>query len=121
MDIKVSEDAQSSDKFRKLAKRISKYVDFRGCRTEECIKNRMKSKNSKYLNNLVNYDFALHLFLEARLSPHRDYQKILGMDNEQYNNLIMEKNEESSNDLSIILEYEKHLKSERLKKKKKAR
>ena len=120
MDIKVSEDAKSSDEFRKLAKRISKYVDFRGCRTEECIKNRMISKNSKYLNNLVEHDFALHLFLEARLTPHRDYQKMLGMDNETYNNFIKEK-QDSANDLSMILEYERHLKSERLKKKKKVR
>lgn len=91
MAMKVSKDALSSDEFRELAERISKYVDLRGCRTEKCINNRIKSKNSKKLNILVEHGFAFHLLLESWLSPHPVYKEILGMDDEEYNRLIEEK------------------------------
>ena len=85
MAMKVSKDAMSSDEFRELAERISKYVDLRGCRTEKCINNRIKSKNSKKLNILVEHGFAFRLLLESWLSPHPVYKEILGMDDEEYN------------------------------------
>ena len=36
----------SSEDFRKRAERITKYVEFRGCRTEGCINRRIRRKNS---------------------------------------------------------------------------
>ena len=88
--MKVSKNAMTSDEFRALAERIPKYVDLRGCRTEECINKRIRSKNSKKLNILVEHGFAFRLLLESWLNPHPVYKKILGMDDEEYNMLIKE-------------------------------
>ena len=40
MDMKVSKDARTPEEFRKYAKRMSKYFDLRGCRTEKCARAR---------------------------------------------------------------------------------
>jgi len=55
----------------------------RGCGTEKCINNRIKKKNSKKLNNLVDHGYAFRLLLESWLSPHPVYKEIIGMDNEE--------------------------------------
>jgi len=89
--MKVSKNAMTSDEFRKFAKRMSKYFDLRGCRTEKCINNRIKRKKSKKLNVLVEHGFAFRLLLESWLNPHPVYKKILGMDDEEYNLLKKEK------------------------------
>lgn len=65
MGMKVSKNAMTPNEIRELAERISKYVDLRGCRTEKCINNRIKSKNSKKLNILVEHGFAFRLLLES--------------------------------------------------------
>jgi len=93
--MKVSKDARTPEEFRKYAKRMSKYFDLRGCRTEKCINNRIKkSAKSKKLLTLVEHGFASHLLLEAYWNPHPVYKEILGMDDEEYNILIKEKREE---------------------------
>jgi len=55
----------SSEDFRRLAERISKYVDLRGCETERCINRRIRSKNSPKLNNLIEHGFAYRLIIES--------------------------------------------------------
>ena len=45
--MKVSEDAMTSEEFRKLAEHISKYINFRGCRSVKCIRERFARVNSK--------------------------------------------------------------------------
>jgi hypothetical protein len=89
--MKVSKKAMSSDEFRELAERISKYVDFRGCTTEKCINDRIKIKKSKKMNILVEHGFAFRLLLESWINPHPVYKEILGMDDEEYNRFVEEK------------------------------
>lgn len=88
MDMKVSSDAMSPDEFREFAEKKSKYFDLRGCETEECIKRRIRSKNSAKLNGLIKGGFAFRLIMEARQNPHPVYKKMLGMDDEDYNRLV---------------------------------
>ena len=94
MDMKVRKDARTPEEFRKYAKRMSKYFDLRGCRTEKCINNRIKRKKSKPLNVLVEHGFADRLLHEAEWNPHPVYKEILGMDDEEYNVLIELKRKE---------------------------
>ena len=91
MDIKVSSDAMSPDEFREFAKRMSQYIDLRGCKTEKCINERIRSKNSAKLYGLIKAGFAFRLLLDSWLHPHPVYKEILGMDDEEYNDLIEEK------------------------------
>lgn len=92
----MKKDAMTSADFRKLAERMSKYFDLRGCETEKCINNRIKRKNSKKLNILVEHGFAFRLLLESWLNPHPVYKEILGMSDEEYNALIEEKRKADS-------------------------
>lgn len=87
----------TSEAYRKFAKRMSKYFDLRGCRTEECINKRISSKKSKKLNVLVEHGFAFRLLFEAYWNPHPFYKEILGMDDEEYNILIESKRKEMEN------------------------
>ncbi len=89
--MKVSKNAWSSEEFRKFAERMSKYFDLRGCSTEKSINNRIKRKNSKKLNVLVERGFAFRLLLESCLNPHPVYKEILGMGDEEYYLLIKDK------------------------------
>ena len=89
--MKLSKDAWTPEEFRNHAQRMSKYFDLRGCKTEKCINNRIKSKNSKKLNILVEHGFASRLLLESWVNPHPVYKEILGMRDEEYNILIKEK------------------------------
>jgi len=68
-----------SEDFRRLAERISKYVDLRGCETERCINRRIRRKNSPKLNSLIKAGFAFRLYIESRHNPHPVYKEILGM------------------------------------------
>jgi len=95
MDMKVSKDAMSPDEFREHAKRMSQYLDLKGCRTEECIKRRIRSKNSAKLDGLIKAGFAFRLYIESRHNPHPVYKKILGMDDEEYNRLVKDKKADS--------------------------
>ena len=61
--------AMPSEDFRRLAERIGKYVDFRGCRTERCINRRIRQKNSPILNNLIKAGFANRLVIESWINP----------------------------------------------------
>ena len=83
----------SSDDFRRLAERIGKYVDFRGCATEKCINKRIKSIKSSKLNNLIKNGFASRLLLESWLNPHPIYKKILDISDKDYNMLLDEKSQ----------------------------
>ena len=40
----------SPDEFRNEAERLSQYFDLRGCKSEKCINERIKSKNSPNLD-----------------------------------------------------------------------
>ena len=91
MDMKVSSRGMPPDEFRKLAERMSQYLDLRGCKTEECIKKRIRSKNSAQLDGLIKGGFPFRLIIEARQNPHPVYKRILGMDDEEYNILVREK------------------------------
>lgn len=91
MAMKVGKEAMPPEKFRKFAKRMSKYVDLRGCRTEKCINERIRRINSSKLNGLIKSGFAFRLLLESWINPHPVYKEILGMDDEEYNILIEEK------------------------------
>jgi hypothetical protein len=82
--------AMPSDKFRRLAERISKYVDFRGCETEKCINKRIRRKKSPKLNNLIKAGFAYRLLIESWISPHPVYKKILDISDEDCDALIEE-------------------------------
>ena len=73
--MKVSKDAMTPDEFREHAKRMSKYIDFRGCKTKKCIKERIRSKKSKRLNNLLKGNFAFHLLIQAWINPHPVFKK----------------------------------------------
>lgn len=70
MDMKVIKDAMSPDEFREFAERMSQYIDLRGCKTEKCIKERIRSKNSAKLNGLIKAGFAFRLYIESRHNPH---------------------------------------------------
>ena len=93
--MKVNSSGMSPDEFRKFAERMSQYFDLRGCETEECIIKRIKSKNSAQLDGLIKGGFAFRLIIEARHNPHPVYKRILGMDDEEYNRLVREKNKDS--------------------------
>ena len=93
--MKVSKDGMSPDEFREHAERMSQYIDFRGCETEKCIKERIRSKNSVKLNGLIKAGFPFRLIIESRQNPHPVYKKILGMDDEEYNRLVKEKKADS--------------------------
>lgn len=80
----------SSEDFRRLAERISKYVDFRGCTTERCINRRIRRKNSPELNRLIKAGFAYRLLIESWISPHPVYKKILDISDEDYDALVEE-------------------------------
>ena len=110
--VKVSENAQTPEEFRDFAKRMSKYFNLRGCRTEECINRRIRSKNSKKLNILVEYRFAFRLITESWINPHPIYKDILGMDNEEYDRYVKEK-EEADKVVVKIQEYERYLRSKK--------
>lgn len=58
MGMKVSVDAMSPNEFREHAERMSQYIDLRGCKTEKCIKERIRSKNSAKLNGLIKTGFV---------------------------------------------------------------
>ena len=142
MDIKVSIDAMSSEEFLKLFERVSKSIIFYGCRTEECINERIKEalkyrkeqykkattgaeikeirKSITNLKTLLKFGFAFRTIIEAWTEPNSIYIEKLGFTDEECKELFKEK-KESDKRLSGILEYERHLKSERLKKKKKAK
>ena len=83
----------SSEDFRKLAERISKYVDFRGCETEECINKRIRRKKSLKLNRLIKANFAYRLLIESWFNPHPVYKKMLDMSDEEYDTWVEEKKE----------------------------
>ena len=93
--MKVSKNGMSPDEFREHAERMSQYFDLRGCRTEECIERRIRSKKSAQLDGLIKGGFAFRLIIEARHNPHPIYKKILGMDDEEYNRLVKEKKADS--------------------------
>ena len=114
--VKVSEDAMTSEEFRVLAERISKYVNLRGCRTGECINRRIRSLNSKKLNILVEHDFGFRLIIEAWINPHPVYKEMLGMSNKEYEDLVREK-EEADKVVGEIIEYERYLRSKKRDKK----
>lgn len=96
MDMKVSSGAMSPDEFREFTERMSQYIDLRDCKTEKFINERIKSKNSAKLNSLIKAGFAFRLLLESWLHPHSIYKKILGIDEEEYNELIKEKRKTDS-------------------------
>ena len=79
------------DEFRRNAKRMSKYFNLKGCRTENCINNRIKNKNSPKLNNLVEHNFAYRLLIELWTNPHPIYKEILDLDDEEYDILVEDK------------------------------
>jgi len=85
----------SPDEFREHAKRMSQYFNLKGCETEECIKRRIRRKKSAQLDGLIKGGFAFRLIIEARHNPHPVYKEILGMDDEEYNRLVKEKNANS--------------------------
>jgi len=89
--MKVSKDAMSPDEFRDFAERMSQYIDLRGCKTEKCINERIRSKNSAKLSGLIKASFAFRLLLESWLHPHPVYKEILGMDDELYNEYVEQK------------------------------
>ena len=89
--------AMPSEKFLKLAERISNYVDFRGCGTERCINRRIRRKNSQKLNHLINAGFAFRLWLESWINPHPIYKEMLGISDGDYNKLLEEKMETNKN------------------------
>jgi len=91
MAMKVSKGAMPPDKFRESAKRMSKYVDLRGCRTEKCINERIRRINSPKLNGLIKSGFASRLLLESCHNPHPVYKEILGMDDDVYDMWIEDK------------------------------
>lgn len=78
---------------------MSKYVDLRGCDTEECINERISRKKSAKLNSLIKSGFAFRLLLESWLNPHPVYKEILGMDDDVYN-MWLEENKEAKNEAS---------------------
>jgi len=86
----------SPDEFRREAERLSKYFDLRGCKTEKCINERIKSKKSANLDGLIKAGFASRLIIESIHNPHPVYKEILGMDDEEYNWLIEEKKKANS-------------------------
>ncbi len=77
----------SQEDFRKLVKRIS-YVDLKGCRTEECINDRLRRINSSKLNVLLKCGFASRFMDESVFFPHPLYQKMLGMSDEEYDDWV---------------------------------
>ena len=83
--------SMSSNDFLKFSERISKYVDFRGCETERCIKNRIRQRNSTKLNSLINAGFPFRLMIESWINPHPIYKEILDIDDEEYEWLVDEK------------------------------
>ena len=90
LSMKVSMRGMPPDEFRKLAKRMSQYVDLRGCKTEKCIKERIRRKHSVNLDGLNKAEFAFRLIIEAKQNPHPDYKEILGMDDEEYERRVKE-------------------------------
>ena len=86
----------SPDEFRKEAERLSQYFDLRGCKTEKCINEIIKSKKSASLDGLIKAGFASRLIIESIHNPHPVYKEILGMDDEEYNWLIEEKKKADS-------------------------
>ncbi|MHA1974416.1 MAG: hypothetical protein ACTSW1_15570 [Candidatus Hodarchaeales archaeon] len=82
--------------FLMFANRISTYIDFKGCRTEKCINKRIKEKNSKQLNGLIEAGFAYRLLLESWLNPHPIYREMLGISDEEYVDLVEEKRRANS-------------------------
>ena len=101
-------------KFRELVERISKYVNFNGCESEEEIEDKIKEIIKMYEDRYKNTPpvfqkdrarfqrsarrwrdllkgFAFRLLLESWLNPHPVYKEILGMDDDVYNLWIEEK------------------------------
>ena len=96
--MRVSPDAMDAEEFRRLAVRISKYVNFRGCRSAESVNKRIRKRNSKQLNYLADHGFGWRLSIESWINPHPDYKRILGIDDDEYESLV-EEAEESKNRL----------------------
>ena len=61
--MKVRKDGMSPDEFREHAERMSQYIDLRGCKSENCIKERIRSKNLAKLNGLIKAGFAFRLYI----------------------------------------------------------
>lgn len=96
--LNVSERAMSSEEFRKLAIRITKYVDFKGCgMNEKKLTRRLLDKHSDNLTRLAEAGFGWRLEFEARWFPHEDYKKILGISDDDYQHYLddYEENRES--------------------------
>jgi len=98
----VVQDTVPPEKFRELTERISKYVDFRGCRTEECIEEKIRRRNSTKLNGLLKAGFPLRLLIESLINPHPVYKEILGIDEQEYNELVEEKRRSEKNLIEIM-------------------
>jgi len=91
MGMKVSKDTMSPEEFRKFAERMSKYVDLRGCETEEDIIERIKQRKSINLNGLIKGGFAARLYRESWENPHPVYKEILSMHDDVYDMWVEEK------------------------------
>jgi hypothetical protein len=109
--MRVSSTAMSSEEFRALAVRISKYVDFTGCDTIESVTSRIKAKKSKKLDYLADRGFGWRLMLEKWINPHPDYKKILGIDDDEYESLVEEAEESKTGmrEFYSLLDYSKRL------------
>jgi hypothetical protein len=122
MDIEVRKDAMPEEKFRAVVERISKYIHFKGCETEEEIEDKLKEKIKMYeyryentssspeffkqrarlrasinrWRGLLKAGFAFRLSLESWLHPHPVYKEILGTDDDIYNMWMEDKEEVDS-------------------------
>ena len=54
MGVKVSKDAMPEEKFRELIKRLSRYVHFHGCESEEEIEDKIKEIIKEYEDRYKN-------------------------------------------------------------------
>ena len=115
--MRISKGALPPKKFRKLAERISKSVNLKGCESEKDIKNKLREMIKRYEDRyvstppafkkhraeyrskakrwrgLLKSGFAFRLLLEAWNNPHPVYRKILDMDDFDYNMYLDEKKE----------------------------
>lgn len=89
--------------FRKFAKRMSKYIDLKGCESEECIRNRIRCTKSRYLRGLLKSSFPYKMIIQSCINPHPVYKEILDIHEDDYNRLVKEKRE-SEKDVKMILE-----------------
>jgi len=143
--MRAGEKDYSSEELVKTFNRVSEKIIFWGCGnpwedTEQCIESRIKKaleyRTEQYkktkrkedkqamdkLKNLIKYEFAYKWTIDAWINPHPIYKKKLGIPDDVYEELVRKKEKQESDEgFKVIKEYEKYLRSERLKKKKKAR